>query len=108
MKQYMAACGANISQAHFYRNTAKSLMNGLLAKDKTLNDAGKALKLYLAREALTAALMATAEGQALLLDTAAQSVIQELLAHVEVEIKATEGIGTPDVFAAKVDELTSV
>lgn len=107
-KTFLAACGANITKAHFYRNTAKELLGGLLKKDKTLNDEGKALKLFMAREALTKALMSTSEGQKLLLDAEAQVVTSEFMDSVEEQIEAAQGIGTPSNFAARVDELTSL
>lgn len=107
-KTFMAACGANISKAHFYRNTSKELLTGLLAKDKSLNDEGKALRLFMAREALTKALMTTAEGQALLQNVEAQIVTGDFLDAVEVAIDAEAGIGTPTDFNAKVEELSAI
>lgn len=107
-KTFLAACGANISKAHFYRNTAKELLGGLLAKDKKLNDAGKALKLFMAREALTKALMATAEGQALLAKVETQLVTSEFMDAVEVEVEAEAGVGTPVHYVQKVEALTGL
>lgn len=104
-KTFMAACGANISKAHFYRNTAKELLSGLLAKDKSLNDEGKALKMFMAREAMTTALMSTAEGQALLSSVEAQIVTADFMEEVEAKIDAESGVGTPTDFKNKVNEL---
>lgn len=107
-KTYLASCGANISKAHFMRNTSKVILTRFLAKDKTLNDAGKALKLFQAREAITAALMATPEGQALLLDVKAQEATTTLFQAIEAEVDAEIGVGTPDVFVTKLDQLVGI
>lgn len=82
-KNYMSTCGANVTEAHYFRNIARELskMAGKatheaskhMSKDKTLTDKGKAESLFKARAALTKALDAvnnalgaTPEGRALL------------------------------------------
>jgi len=65
--QLQSACGAEVSAAHFNRNVARQLLRKTLG----LSEADKAKRVFAAREALTAALLATPEGTKLLMSVEA-------------------------------------